>query len=108
MNDADLLLAAECTAFSVGNFYGRSVEGRKLLIACPKLDDVLHHHEKLVDMFRACSIRSIAVVMMEVPCCGGIAYLAKRAMQASGKSFPCNETVIGLKGAVVSEGRKLS
>lgn len=108
LNDSDLLLAADCTAFSVRNFQGRFMRGRKLLIACPKLDDVRHYHEKLVEMFRVSSIRSIAVVRMEVPCCGGIAHLVKQAMQASGKSFPCNETVIGIKGAIVSEGRKLS
>lgn len=107
LNDSDLLLAADCTAFSVGNFRGSFGRGRKILIACPKLDDVRHYHEKLVAMFKASSIRSIAVVRMEVPCCGEISFLVKQALQASGKSVPCNETVIGINGTIMSEESKL-
>ncbi|MEJ2684350.1 MAG: hypothetical protein P8Z71_08140 [Candidatus Sulfobium sp.] len=102
--DADLLLAADCTAFSTMNFQSRFVRGKKLLIACPKLDDTQYYYEKLTDIFAGNSIRSVTVLRMEVPCCGGLSYLAKQAIQASKKALPYHEVVIGVKGDILAEG----
>lgn len=105
LKDADLLLAADCTAFSAINFHGRFIKGKKLLIACPKLDDAQLYYEKLTEMFKGNDIKSITVARMEVPCCGGLIYMAKEALKASGKDIPLNEVVIGIKGEILSEGK---
>jgi hypothetical protein len=104
LNGADLLLAADCTAFSATNFHSRFIKGKKVIIACPKLDDSQLYYEKLTEMFKVNDLKSVNVVRMEVPCCGGLAYLAKQAIQASGKDIPYNEVVIGVKGDILSEG----
>jgi ferredoxin len=101
---ADLLLAADCTAFATINFQSRFVKGRKLLIACPKLDDAEYYYGKLTEILAGNAVRSVTVLRMEVPCCGGLSYLAKQAIQASKKDIPYHEVVIGIKGDVVSEG----
>ena len=105
LNDADLLLAADCTAFSAVNFHSRFIKGKKLVIACPKLDDAQLYFDKLTEMFRSNSIKSVTVVRMEVPCCGGLIYLTKEAVKASGKDIPIEEIVIGIKGEIVGEGK---
>jgi ferredoxin len=105
LNDADLLLAADCTAFSTVNFHSRFIKGKKLVIACPKLDDAQLYYEKLTEMFRTNSIKSITVVRMEVPCCGGLIYLTKESVKASGKDIPIKEIVLGIKGDILGEGK---
>jgi ferredoxin len=105
LNDADLLLAADCTAFSTINFHGRFIKGKKLVIACPKLDDAQFYYEKLGEMFSRNSIKSVTVVRMEVPCCGGLAYVVKKALETAKKDIPYSEVVIGVKGEILSEGK---
>ena len=102
---ADILLAADCTAFATPNFQSRFVKGKKLLIACPKLDDAQYYYEKLTEILEENSVRSVTVLRMEVPCCGGLSYIAKQAIQASKKDIPYDESVLGIKGEVVSEGK---
>jgi ferredoxin len=104
-SNADLLLAADCTAFSAVNFHSRFIKGKKVLIACPKLDDAQHYHQKLIEIFRENSIKSVTVVRMEVPCCGGLSYIVKQAIQAAGRDLPYSEVIIGIKGEVVSGGK---
>jgi ferredoxin len=104
LNGADLLIAADCTAFSAINFHGRFIKGKKTIIGCPKLDDAQFYLEKLTDMFKGNDIKSISVVRMEVPCCGGLAYIVKQAITNSGKDIPYSEVVIGIKGETKSEG----
>ena len=104
-NDADLLMAADCAAFSTVNFHSRFIKGKKVVIACPKLDDSQFYFEKLTEMFKQNSIKSVSVVRMEVPCCGGLAYIVKQAIQKSGKEIPYSEVVIGIKGDILSEGK---
>jgi Pyruvate/2-oxoacid:ferredoxin oxidoreductase delta subunit len=104
-NDADLLVAADCAAFSTVNFHSRFIKGKKVVIACPKLDDSQFYFEKLTEMFKQNSIKSVSVVRMEVPCCGGLAYIVKQALQKSGKEIPYSEVVIGIKGDILTEGK---
>ncbi len=104
-NDADLLVAADCAAFSTINFHSRFIKGKKVLIACPKLDDSQFYFEKLTEMFKQNPIKSVNVVRMEVPCCGGLAYIVKQAIQKSGKDIPYSEVVIGIKGDILNEGK---
>ncbi|MBI5639343.1 MAG: hypothetical protein HZA17_02855 [Nitrospirae bacterium] len=104
LNDADILLAADCTAFSAVGFHRRFIKGKKVIIGCPKLDNAQSYFETLSEMFKLYSIKSVQVVRMEVPCCGGLAYITQQAIKQSGKDIPYSEVVIGIKGDIKSEG----
>ena len=100
LDGADLLLAADCSAYAYGNFHRDFISGRVTLVACPKLDPV-DYREKLAEMFRQNDIRSICVVRMEVPCCGGLEFYVKEALQASGKSIPYQVVTLSTEGAIL-------
>ena len=94
---ADLLIAADCTAYAYGDFHNEFIRGRITLIGCPKLD-AADYSEKLTRIFRSNQINSVTVVRMEVPCCGGMTQAVKRAVQASGKDIPCSVAIISADG----------
>lgn len=94
---ADLLIAADCTAYAYGDFHNRFIRNRITLIGCPKLDSV-GYTEKLTAIIRENDIRSVMVVRMEVPCCGGLETAVKAALQASGKFIPWQIAVISTEG----------
>ncbi len=98
--DADLLLAADCVPFAYADFHKDFLAGKALLIGCPKLDDNQYYTGKLTDIFRKSAIRSITVVRMEVPCCGGIETAAKSAVASSGRSIPIHVVTIGVDGTI--------
>lgn len=98
LENADILVAADCTAYSRASFHQEFIRGRVTLIGCPKLDDNDYYTQKLTDIFSNNTIHSIKVVRMEVPCCGGIVSAVKRAMLASGTIVPYDEVVIGIDG----------
>jgi hypothetical protein len=104
LNDTDILLAADCTAFSAVGFHSRFIKGKKVIIGCPKLDNAQQYFDQLTGIFRDFSIKSVSVVRMEVPCCGGLAYITQQAIKNSGKDIPYSETVIGIKGDIKQEG----
>ena len=97
---ADVLVAADCTAYAYGNFHQAFIKGRITLVGCPKLDSV-DYADKLTEILRNNTIRSITVVRMEVPCCGGMENAVKRALQQSGKSIPCNVVIISTDGRIL-------
>ena len=97
---ADLLIAADCTAYAYGNFHEDFIRGRKTLVGCPKLDSV-NYAEKLSQIFSTHDIKSITVARMEVPCCGGLEYAVKMALQACGKDIPCNVVTISTDGQIL-------
>ena len=97
---ADLLIAADCTAYAYGNFHEEFIRGRITLVGCPKLDEG-DYTEKLTSIIAYNDIRSVTIVRMEVPCCGGIEMAARRALQASGKFIPWQVVTIS------TDGRKL-
>lgn len=99
---ADLLIAADCTAYAYGDFHTRFMGGRVTLIGCPKLDEG-DYTEKLTEILHNNNIRSVKIVRMEVPCCGGLENAVKRALQNSGKMIPWQVVVISTDGCVVSE-----
>ena len=103
LNGADLLFAADCTAFATFNFQSRFIKGKKVLIACPKLDNAQYYLEKLKEVLLGNPVKGITVVRMEVPCCGGLSFIVKQAIKDSGKNIPYREVVIGVKGAILSE-----
>lgn len=98
--NADLLVAADCTAYAYGNFHNDFIRNRITLIGCPKLDNV-DYTEKLTQILKTNSIRSVIVARMEVPCCGGIEIAVKNALQASGKFIPWNVTTISTEGKIL-------
>ena len=99
-NGADLLIAADCTAYSYGNFHRDFIHGKVVLIGCPKLDMVFYA-EKLTEIFRHNDIRSITVTRMTVPCCGGLPFAVKTALENCGKDIPLNIVVISPDGEIV-------
>lgn len=97
---ANLLIAADCTAYAYGNFHNKFIRGRITLIGCPKLDDG-DYAEKLTAIISNNNIKSVTIVRMEVPCCGGIEQAAKRALQASGKFIPWQVVTISTDGKIL-------
>jgi len=100
--NADIVIAADCTAFSYGNFHNEFIKDKILIIACPKLDDIEFYKNKLTQMFKTANIKSVSVVNMEVPCCLGIQNIVKEAIKNSGKKIPYCDTTIGIKGNIIS------
>jgi len=97
---ADLLLTAHCVPAASGSFHQEFLKDHALVIACPKLDDTEAHLEKLTQILTQSSIKSLTVARMEVPCCSGLTFLAKKAIAASGKRIPFLEVVVGIRGEI--------
>lgn len=98
---ADLLIAADCTAFAYGSFHEDFIKDKICIIGCPKLDSV-DYAEKLAAVITHNGIKSVTVVRMEVPCCGGIEYAAKQAVEKSGKNIPCKTVIISTDGKILN------
>jgi ferredoxin len=95
----DLLLAADCTGFSLEGFHDDYIEGSRLIIACPKLDNSAKiYEEKLVNILKIHNVKSFTVMIMEVPCCGGLLKLAKMAVKKSGKDVEIKTIIVGIDG----------
>lgn len=99
---ADLLVAADCVAFAVGDFHSRHLAGKSLVIACPKLDVRQEVYvEKLRQMIDGAQVKSITVMIMEVPCCGGLFQMVRKAVSESGRKVPMTVQLVGLQGEVL-------
>jgi hypothetical protein len=103
LNDAELLVAADCTAFATPDFHEKFLGDNKVLIGCPKLDGAPLYVEKFAELFRSHSVRKVTCLRMEVPCCGGLTMILREAIKQSGKDIPLTETIIGIKGGVLAE-----
>jgi Pyruvate/2-oxoacid:ferredoxin oxidoreductase delta subunit len=99
--DADLLVAADCVLAAYPALHQDLLPGRKLVIACPKLDDTGNYVEKLASIIGRNSIRSLTIARMEVPCCGGIQVIAEQALARSGKTIPVQTITIGIQGDIL-------
>lgn len=99
-NGANLLIAADCTAYAYGDFHNRFIRNHITLVGCPKLDDV-DYSEKLTAIIRENNIKSVTIVRMEVPCCGGLEQAAKKALQESGKFIPWQVVVVSTDGEIL-------
>lgn len=102
-NESDLLVAADCTAFALGSFHQDLLKGKKLVIACPKLDDLSGYTEKLAEILKNNTIYSLTVATMVVPCCSGLVHIVEKAVQMSGRPMNVKKIVIGIDGQIVSE-----
>lgn len=103
LNDADLLVAADCTGFAVHDFHRRFLGDKKVLIGCPKLDDAMYYVEKFTEIFSNMSVKTVTCLRMEVPCCGGMTAILREAIKRSGKEIPLTEIIIGVKGDLLGE-----
>lgn len=101
-NNAHLLVAADCTAYAYGNFHKDFIKNRVVLIGCPKLDSV-DYTEKLTKIISDNEIKSLTVVRMEVPCCGGLQRACENALRASGKFIPWNVVTISSEGQIIED-----
>ncbi len=102
--NADVVLAADCAAFAMGNFHDRFLKGKILAIACPKLDSSQENYlHKLIAMINDSHINSISVVRMEVPCCGGLTQLAMAAVERADRKIPVKQAVVSARGEVMLE-----
>ncbi|MEW6034353.1 MAG: 4Fe-4S binding protein [Chloroflexota bacterium] len=95
---ADLLLVADCVPFAFAGFHEALLKGHVVLVACPKLDDFQSHQAKLCEILRRSGPSSITVVHMEVPCCSGLAHMARKAVGTSGRGIPFKEIIVTTRG----------
>ncbi len=100
LNNSDILVMADCVAYAYGNAHQEFIKDRITIIGCPKLDDNEYYTEKLTEIFQKNNIKSITVVRMEVPCCGGLFSAVKTAMLKSETIVPYKEVVIGIDGEI--------
>jgi ferredoxin len=102
--NSDLVLAADCVAFSMGNFHQKYLKDKTLAIACPKLDSNKDIYiEKLVNLIDQSEINTLSVIMMEVPCCGGLIQMAQIAQSQAKRKIPLKKTIISIQGEVLQE-----
>ena len=96
----DLLITADCVPVAYAGYHEDFLKGKAVVMGCPKLDDNNFYRQKLTELFTKSDVKSITVLKMEVPCCGGIAVAARQALAASGKQIPYKEVTIGIKGDI--------
>lgn len=102
LQDADLVLAADCVPFAYAGFHQDFLGEKAVVIGCPKLDDFEAHQRKLAEILRRSGLRSLTVVHMEVPCCFGLVHMARQAIRASGRDLPFREVTVGIRGDLKS------
>jgi len=103
LEGADILVCADCVPFALAGFHERYLGGKAVLVGCPKLDDLGYYAEKLKQMVAAAKPRSLTVLRMEVPCCGGIAQAVIQARDASAPELPVTVETIGISGEVLGK-----
>lgn len=101
---ADVLLVADCVPVAHPDFHGRFLNGRPVLMGCPKLDDATAHVQKLAQIIRASTLRSITVVHMEVPCCTGLVQIAEAAVTLAGGGVPIHDVTVAIDGRELTAG----
>lgn len=97
---ADLLITADCVPVAYAGYHEDFLKGKAVVMGCPKLDDNSFYTQKLTELFIRSDVKSVTVLKMEVPCCGGIAMAARQALAASGKQIPYKEITIGIQGQI--------
>jgi len=100
--NSDLLLAADCVPFAMAGFHSELLAGRKLVVGCPKLDDAEPYVEKLAAIIKANDLNSLTVVHMQVPCCSGITWIARKAIEKAGVTLPFEDITISLHGEIMN------
>ncbi len=105
LKGADLLVAADCTPVAYPNFHRDFLEGRVVMVGCPKFDEVQAYVQKFADIFKTAGVKSVEVVTMEVPCCQGLPVIVRRGMEMAGKEIPLTQIIISTRGEVLRRQR---
>ncbi|MGD0626826.1 MAG: 4Fe-4S binding protein [Thermodesulfobacteriota bacterium] len=101
LKGADLLVAADCTPVAYPNFHRDFLDGKVVMVGCPKFDDVQTYVQKFADIFNTAGIHSIEVVTMEVPCCQGLPLIVRKGLELAGKKIPLSQVIISTRGEVL-------
>jgi len=101
LKGADLLVVSDCAPLAYANFHEKFLKGRKVLMGCPKLDDVQSYIDKFAEIFNEADIKSVTTVIMEVPCCSGMPIIVKKGLEKSGKAVPIREVVVSTRGQIL-------
>ena len=102
LKGADLLVVADCVPIAFPTLHRDFLEGKAVMVGCPKLDDAESYIDKFEQIFRVADIKSITAVVMEVPCCSGLPIIVQRGLEASGKSIPMEKVVISTRGEILT------
>jgi ferredoxin len=105
LKGADLLVAADCVPVAFPSFHQTLLQGKTVMLGCPKFDDAPAYLEKFSAIFKTAGIKSITVVIMEVPCCAGLPRIVEKALQESGAKIPYNQVVVSTRGKIIEERR---
>jgi len=105
LKGADLLVAADCTPVAYPNFHRDFLKGKVVMVGCPKFDDIQDYIRKFADIFTTAGIKSITVVVMEVPCCQGLPIIVEKGMEMAGRRIPMEKVVISARGEVLGRER---
>ncbi len=103
LKGADIVLAADCVPFAYADFHRSFLESGPVLIGCPKLDDAQFYIDKIAEMIDVATPKSLTVLRMEVPCCGGMSQIAQKAIMKSDVQIPAKEVIIGIRGDIISK-----
>lgn len=101
LKGADLLVAADCTPFAYPDFHRDFLNGKVLMVGCPKFDDAEAYVQKFTDVFKMAGVKSVTVVTMEVPCCQGLPVIVKKGMAAAQADIPMTHVVVGTRGEII-------
>ena len=101
LKGADLLVAADCTPIAYPNFHRDFLQGKVVMVGCPKFDEAQAYIQKFADIFKTAGIKSIEVVTMEVPCCQGLPMIVKKGLEMAGKKIPLSQVIISTRGEVL-------
>ena len=101
LKGANLLVAADCTPIAYPNFHRDFLNGKAVMVGCPKFDEAQAYIQKFADIFNTAGIKSVEVVTMEVPCCQGLPMIVKKGLELSGKKIPMSQVIISTKGEVL-------
>ncbi len=101
LKGADLLVAADCTAVAYPDFHRDFIKGRAVMVGCPKFDNAQEYIKKFGDIFRSAGIKSVKVVVMDVPCCQGLPAIIEKGMEIAGKKIPLEKVVISARGEIL-------
>jgi Pyruvate/2-oxoacid:ferredoxin oxidoreductase delta subunit len=102
LKGADLLVAADCTPFAYPNFHQDFLQGKVVMVGCPKFDEMQAYIQKFTDIFREADIRSVTVLVMEVPCCQGLPIVIEKGMEDAGKKVPMEKVIVSTRGEILS------
>lgn len=106
LKGADLLVVADCVPVAYPDLHADFLEGKVVLMGCPKFDDTEAYIQKFIEIFQTAGIKGITTLVMEVPCCAGLPMIVKRAMEAAGKRIPVEEILISTRGEVLKREKR--